>query len=145
MPQGRNSFFIIFLTILITSVSSLHAKEIHLMPETLNFFKHVYMDDTDSYLNLAMTLWEEEQQGGPYLWEEKKLPIKKGELKGAIEVFMWDFKRNHHPDLEYYGIAYMLTGRFQPEGTTAEQAREEMTQNVNYLCDEGLICNLVVY
>ena len=145
MPQGRNSFFIIFLTILITSVSSLHAKEIHLMPETLNFFKHVYMDDTDSYLNLAMTLWEEEQQGGPYLWDEKKLPIKKGELKGAIEVFMWDFKRNHHPDLEYYGIAYMLTGRFQPEGTTVEQAREEMTQNVNYLCDEGLICNLVVY
>ena len=145
MPQGRNSFFIIFLTILITSVSSLHAKEIHLMPETLNFFKHVYMDDTDSYLNLAMTLWEEEQQGGPYLWEEKKLPIKKGELKGAIEVFMWDFKRNHHPDLEYYGIAYMLTGRFQPEGTTVEQAREEMTQNVNYLCDEGLICNLAVY
>ena len=145
MPQGRNSFFIIFLTILITSVSSLHAKEIHLMPETLNFFKHVYMDDTDSYLNLAMTLWEEEQQGGPYLWEEKKLPIKKGELKGAIEVFMWDFKRNQHPDLEYYGIAYMLTGRFQPEGATAEQAREEMTQNVNYLCDEGLICNLAVY
>ena len=81
MPQGRNSFFIIFLTILITSVSSLHAKEIRLMPETLNFFKHVYMDDTDSYLNLAMTLWEEEQQGGPYLWEEKKLPIKKGELR----------------------------------------------------------------
>ena len=145
MPQGRNSFFIIFLTILITSVSSLHAKEIRLMPETLNFFKHVYMDDTDSYLNLAMTLWEEEQQGGPYLWDEKKLPIKKDELKGAIEVFMWDFKRNHHPDLEYYGIAYMLTGRFQPEGTTVEQAREEMTQNVNYLCDEGLICNLAVY
>jgi len=103
------------------------------------------MDDTDSYLNLAMTLWEEEQQGGPYLWDEKKLPIKKDELKGAIEVFMWDFKRNHHPDLEYYGIAYMLTGRFQPEGTTAEQAREEMTQNINYLCEEGLICNLVVY
>ncbi len=145
MPQGRNSFFIIFLTILITSISSLQAKEIRLMPETLNFFKHVYMDDTDAYLNLAMTLWEEEQQGGPYLWDEKKLPIKKGELKGAIEVFMWDFKRNQHPDLEYYGIAYMLTGRFQPEGTTVEQAREEMTQNVNYLCDEGLICNLVVY
>jgi hypothetical protein len=39
----------------------------------------------------------------------------------------------------------MLTGRFQPEGATVEQAREEMTQNVNYLCDEGLICNLAVY
>ena len=115
------------------------------MPETLNFFKHVYMDDTEEYLNLAIHLWEEEQEGGPYLWDEKKLPLKKGELKGAIEVIMWDLKRNNHPDFEYYGIAYMLTGRFQPEGVTVEQAREEMTQNINYLCDEGLICNLHIY
>ena len=145
MAQGRSSFFIIIFISIISSISSLYAKEIRLMPQTLNFFKHVYMDDTDAYLNLAIHLWEEEQQGGPYLWNEKKLPIKKGELKGAMEVFMWDFKRNNHPDLEYYGIAYMLTGRFQPEGVTVEQAREEMTQNINYLCEEGLICNLVVY
>ena len=115
------------------------------MPETMNFFKHVYMDDTDAYLELAIHLWEEEQQGGPYLWDEKKLPIKKGELKGAMEVFMWEFKRNNHPDLEYYAIAYMLTGRFQPEGTTKEKARKEMQDNVDYLCSDGLICNVVVH
>ena len=103
------------------------------------------MDDTDTYLNLVMKLWEEEQQGGTYLWDENKLPIKKDELKAAMEVFMWEFKRNNHPDLEYYAIAYMLTGRFQSEGITKEEARKEMQDNVDYLCNEGLICNIVVH
>ena len=103
------------------------------------------MDDTDAYLNLAITLWEEEQAGGDYLWDINLLPLPKEELKGAIEVFMWDFKRNNHPDFEYYAIAYMLTGRFQPEGTTKEKARKEMQDNVDYLCSEGLICNVVVH
>ena len=53
------------------------------------------MDDTDAYLNLAITLWEEEQAGGYYLWDINLLPLPKEELKGAIEVFMWDFKRRN--------------------------------------------------
>ena len=118
-------FHIIFIGI-ISSILPLSAKEIHLRPETLNFFKHVYMNDTDAYLNLAMNLWEEEQAGGDYLWDINLLPLPKEELKGAIEVFMWDFKRNSHPDFEYYGIVYMLTGRFQGEGITVADAKKEM-------------------
>jgi hypothetical protein len=137
-------FHIIFIGI-ISSISSLPAKEINLRPETLNFFKHVYMDDTDAYLNLAMNLWEEEQAGGDYLWDINLLPLPKEELKGAIEVFMWDFKRNSHPDFEYYGIVYMLTGRFQSEGISIAIAKQEMQENSDYLCNEGLICNLNIY
>ena len=103
------------------------------------------MDDTDAYLNLAMNLWEEEQAGGDYLWDINLLPLPKEELKGAIEVFMWDFKSNNHPDLEYYGIVYMLTGRFQEEGITVADAKKEMQNNVDYLCNEGLICKLNIY
>lgn len=103
------------------------------------------MDDTDAYLNLAINLWEKEQVGGDYLWDINLLPLSKEELKGAIEVFMWDFKRNNHPDFEYYVIAYILTGRFQPEGITKEKARKEMQDNVDYLCSEGLMCNVVIH
>ena len=38
------------------------------------------MDDTDVYLNLAMSLWEEEQAGGDYLWDINLLPLPKEEL-----------------------------------------------------------------
>ena len=70
------------------------------------------MDDTDAYLNLAITLWEEEQVGGDYLWDINLLPLPKEELKGAIEVFMWDFKRNSHLYFEYCSIVYIQTVRF---------------------------------
>ena len=119
----------------------MNAKEIHLMPETFDFFSKVYKEDAENYLTLVQKLWVQEQNGGPYLWDEKKLPLKKGELMGALEVFMWDFKRQQHSDLEYYAIAYMLTGRFEP---TKEQAIDVMTKNADYLCSEGLICNLNV-
>jgi hypothetical protein len=102
------------------------------------------MNDTDVYLNLAMSLWEEEQAGGDYLWDINLLPLPKEELKGAIEVFMWDFKRNSHPDFEYYGIVYMLTGRFQSEGISIAIAKQEMQENSDYLCNEGLICNIII-
>ena len=79
------------------------------------------------------------------MWDINLLPLPKEELKGAIEVFMWDFKRNSHPDFEYYGIVYMLTGRFQSEGMSIAIAKQEMQENSDYLCNEGLICNLNIY
>ena len=103
------------------------------------------MDNTDTYLNLVMKLWEEEQQGGSYLWNINSLSLPKEELKGALLVFMWDFKHNNHPDFEYYAIAYMLTGRFQTEGISIASARKEMQENRDYLCNEGLICNIIVH
>lgn len=129
---------IIFFIVTLCSVQ-MNAKEIHLRPHTFDFFSNVYKEDAENYLTLVQKLWVQEQNGGSYLWDEKKLPLKKAELMGALEVFMWDFKRRQHSDLEYYAIAYMLTGRFEP---TKEQAIDTMKKNADYLCNQGLICNL---